>query len=105
VIFEYTDDILSPDAEFRVNEGWGYTTRIVYRDTGAGVAPFYLECYLDGVLAQPLSGSVTVKLPVPAAHLANIGQLEVWHSLALGYAPPMNAWPEGSYLVFTTNII
>ena len=96
---EAFNDVLSPDAAFAVDEGFGFTTEIVYA-SGTGVMPFKLACSLNGVPLRNLPGVITVKLPVPAAQLADIGQLEVDHR-AVRYP----AAPEGSYLVFQTNII
>jgi len=88
-----------------VNEEYGFTTEIIYRATGAGVAPFHLACTLDGVPLHDLPGYITVKLPVPAARLGDIDLMEVEHGGVVGVMAPMGAWPEGDYLVFTTNYI
>ena len=105
VIFEYTDDILSPDAEFHVNEEYGFTTEIINLVTHKGVAPFLLTCTLDGGPIHQLPGNITVKLPVPETHWAVIDQLEAEHGLPTDSMVPMGAWPEGNYLVFTTDYI
>ena len=109
VIFEYTDDILPPDAKFHVNEEYGFTTEIVNLVTRKGVAPFLLSCSLgegeDEVAIHQLPGNITIKLPVPETHWAVIDQLEVEHGLPNDTMPPMGAWPEDNYLVFTTDYI
>lgn len=99
VIFEYYDDILSPEALFKVDEGSGYTTEIIYA-SGTGVLPFKLACTLDGKALHSLDGEISIKLPVPETHLADIDQLKVDHRGVV-----YDATPEGDYLVFKTDYI